>query len=292
MLKKTIGMILILSLLLTSAFSAYASAEQYNCENNIHKLVLIKNVPPTETENGEVVYKCDLCSEEVSQVMYATGHNWSEWETTKEPTCTEAGLQYRHCTIGAPHGETKELAALGHAYKETVTNADCLHPGEKKQVCSRCEDTKITEIPVTKEHNYEETITQEASCTHNGVKTIQCKVCKHSYTETIMAFGHNFGEWIIDTPPQIDIAGSQHQDCLNGCGKTITASIDPLPPEPQNSSFGSVEIAIVAGNISLFIALWFILKSEFFFLNWIKRRKLQILADKSDDLGGVGFELI
>lgn len=39
-------------------------------------------------------------------------------------------------------------------------------------------------------HNYTETITQEATCTENGMKTYTCPICKDSYTEEIPATGH------------------------------------------------------------------------------------------------------
>ena len=43
------------------------------------------------------------------------------------------------------------------------------------------------------EHQYQESITTEASCTDVGVKTFTCSLCQDSYTEQIAATGHSFG---------------------------------------------------------------------------------------------------
>ncbi len=47
--------------------------------------------------------------------------------------------------------------------------------------------------PTTCEHNYTEEITTPATCTNDGEKTFTCSLCNNSYTETIEATGHNFG---------------------------------------------------------------------------------------------------
>ena len=54
-------------------------------------------------------------------------------------------------------------------------------------------------------HSYGEgVVTTEPTCTAAGVKTFTCSVCKHSYTETVDAKGHSFGD---------------NDLCVNGCGK-------------------------------------------------------------------------
>lgn len=63
----------------------------------------------------EVVY-CDRCGEELSRTtktIPATGHDWGEWETTKEPTATEPGERRRVCKNDSSHVETKEIPPLG-----------------------------------------------------------------------------------------------------------------------------------------------------------------------------------
>ena len=40
-------------------------------------------------------------------------------------------------------------------------------------------------------HKYVETITKEATCTENGIKTYTCSDCQNSYTEEIPAIGHS-----------------------------------------------------------------------------------------------------
>ena len=53
-------------------------------------------------------------------------HNWSQWVTSKEPTCTETGLMTRFCDICGV-GQAKDIDKLGHQYGNwTVTRqASC-----------------------------------------------------------------------------------------------------------------------------------------------------------------------
>ena len=46
------------------------------------------------------------------------------------------------------------------------------------------------EKAIDHEHEYEETITKEPSCTEDGLKSFKCKFCDSSYEETIPATGH------------------------------------------------------------------------------------------------------
>lgn len=45
-------------------------------------------------------------------------HTWSEWNTAKEATCTETGLQECACACGKK--ETQGIASLGHDYTATA----------------------------------------------------------------------------------------------------------------------------------------------------------------------------
>ena len=62
-------------------------------------------------------------------------HQWGEWSTTKNATCTEAGSQERKCSE-CGETETSTIAALGHDWNE----ATCSTPKTCK-VCSATEGT-------------------------------------------------------------------------------------------------------------------------------------------------------
>lgn len=96
-------------------------------------------------------------------------HDYEE-EITKEPTCTVDGEKTFTCKI-CGKTKTEVIPATGHNY----VDGECTYCGEKH------------------EHHYDETITKEATCTEEGVKTYTCE-CGDSYTEPIPVKEHSYGE--------------------------------------------------------------------------------------------------
>ena len=84
----------------------------------------------------------------------ALGHNWET--ITKEPTCTEAGEEYKKCTRCGEIKDKKTLKALGHDWiKDENTDADgwktTVQPtttskGKQERTCNRCGTTESREI--------------------------------------------------------------------------------------------------------------------------------------------------
>ena len=74
------------------------------------------------------------------------------------------------------------LAACGkkceHQYEETITtNPTCSAVGIKTFTCSLCNDSYTEEIPMS-EHTYgTATVTKAATCTEEGEESVACKVC-------------------------------------------------------------------------------------------------------------------
>ena len=59
-------------------------------------------------------------SEEIAQtatVAPALGHDWGEWEVTKEPTATEEGSRTRQCKKDPTHTQTEAIPATGIFYR-------------------------------------------------------------------------------------------------------------------------------------------------------------------------------
>ena len=77
-----------------------------------------------------------------------------------------------------------------------------------------------TEAP--HEHVYAETITTEATCETNGLKTFSCE-CGDTYTEPIIAMGHVFGEYIYNEDATYFNDGTQTAQCKN-CEVTDTGT--------------------------------------------------------------------
>ena len=79
-------------------------------------------------------------------------HTWSEWETTKPATCTEAGEEARRCTAdGCGATETRAIPAAGHAFADDVCTAcGAAAPVEEpksEETPAPVEETKGEETP-------------------------------------------------------------------------------------------------------------------------------------------------
>lgn len=282
---------LIWMLLLSMNFLVYAV--EYDCASGSHKYVVVEEKAATDSEDRYTVYECELCGDTYTQFTYQIEHQWSEWVTEKQPTCTAQGIRKRTCTVGTPHSETQEVPATGHTYTETRTKPSCTEPGNTTYVCSVCGDSYTETFGEPEGHDYAKEITKEADCEHDGVKTYTCGRCGDSYTEAIPAVGHNYGEWITDKPAGEGIEGLLYRECKY-CEERITETIAALlitpgesdepeePEEPDNPFFGPVEIAVTAGNAAVWIFLFLILASEFKLLFWIRRRKKKVLAEKNE----------
>lgn len=142
-------------------------------------------------------------------------HKYDDGEITTEPTCKDPGVKTFTCELcGGTRTENIEPDPDKHDYGdkgEITTEPTCTEPGEETFVCKLCGKTDIETIPAKEhvygtdgkcticgakkpeehKHDYIETVTTEASCTENGVKTYTCD-CGDSYTEDIPAKGHNY----------------------------------------------------------------------------------------------------
>lgn len=63
------------------------------------------------------------------------------------------------------------------------------------------------------QHQYEDAITTEASCTAAGVKTFTCSLCQDSYTEEIPQIEHVWGESFVSKEPTCSEEGERSVSC-------------------------------------------------------------------------------
>ena len=81
-----------------------------------------------EAGSRDEVLRCAGCGEEIgreTEEIPATGHDWGEWEVTREATATEAGERQRVCKNDPDHVETEEIPAAG-----TEPEGPAEQPGE------------------------------------------------------------------------------------------------------------------------------------------------------------------
>jgi len=150
--------------------------------------------PATCTTEGSTLYICD-CGENYTEVIPATGHNYSTVTVVQEQSCTDVEKTEYKCSCGDSYVViTKE--AKGHTYDnwEVVTPATADKNGVQKGTC-HCGDVEYALIPPIGNHTFTEKVTKEPTCTEKGTKTFTCTVpehgtCSANYTEDIPATGH------------------------------------------------------------------------------------------------------
>ena len=118
---------------------------------------------PSCTEPGFTTFTCTLCGEvTLGDHTEALGHDFCEWYTVEESTCTEPGLMQRDCSR-CDYTETAESAAAGHAYEHVVTAPTCTEPGFTTHTCTACGDTYTDSPTEALGHDYADDV-----CTRCG----------------------------------------------------------------------------------------------------------------------------
>ena len=185
---------------------------------------------------------CSVCSETFGEVD-ATNHVHTTVKNRKEATCTQTGYAGdTYCTDCDKLLSTgKELAALGHDYKATVTKQPTTtEEGVRTYTCTRCNSSyteSIAKLPEEKHtHNYTGSITKEATCTEAGVRTYTCS-CGNSYTENIPATGHSYVSKVTKAATTTE-EGIMTYTCSK-CGHSYTQPIAKIKSDDSNKDNGS-----------------------------------------------------
>lgn len=185
---------------------------------------------------------CSVCSKTFGEVD-ATNHVHTTVKNRKEATCTQTGYEGdTYCTDCNKLLSTgKELAALGHDYKATVTKQPTTtEEGIRTYTCTRCNSSyteSIAKLPEEKHtHNYTGSITKEATCTEAGVRTYTCS-CGDSYTENIPATGHSYVSKVTKAATTTE-EGIMTYTCSK-CGHSYTQPIAKIKSDDSNKDNGS-----------------------------------------------------
>lgn len=139
---------------------------------------------------------CSVCHVTIKaqETVPALGHSMGTPVTTLTATCTSEGQTKTSCTrTGCGYYEVDSIDALGHtAVTDKAVAATCTATGlTEGKHCSVC-NAVITAQTATGAlgHEYNSTVTKEATCTENGTITYICIRNDHQYTETTNAIGH------------------------------------------------------------------------------------------------------
>ena len=195
--KRFLLLLLVLALVLVAPIHTFADPPDDQCPSPFssdgHHSYSQSRQEATCTDAGSITWVCSDCGKVYTETIPALGHSWGEWVTRQEATCTESGTRYRQCTR-CNEAETEAIPAKGHT-PVTVpgTAATCteagLSDGAKCSVCGAVISAQQT-IPA-KGHSWDGgRVTQEATCTAEGVKTFTCYNCGATRTDTFPAKGH------------------------------------------------------------------------------------------------------
>lgn len=119
-------------------------------------------------------------------------HDFGEWETVKEATCTEGGVTSRTCQSCGAVETAEGDAPTGHIFRDwvTVKEATCTEKGEKSRTCVGCGIEEKEETGTATGHSWDNgKVTTAPTADKAGVKSYTCTACNTTKTEEIPPLG-------------------------------------------------------------------------------------------------------
>ena len=169
-------------------------------------------------------------------------HVFTEWEVTKERSCTKKGLKTRECEK-CGREEEEVLLAYGHSYyggecsecgreaKEcehpevdivVMSEATCTESGEERKVCKICKAAvEINRISALRHPETTEVVISEATCTEDGEIHHICNLCGEvADIDYIWATWHSDTTVKVISEPTCTENGLSQEIC-NICGEVV-----------------------------------------------------------------------
>ena len=130
------------------------------------------------------------------------------------------------------------------AKKAGTTTITCTDSNKKTYKCKITVTEKVVPY-VPHKHSYTASVTKQATCITNGIKTFTCS-CGDSYTEIIKATGHSWDEGKITTEPTCTTEGTKTFTC-NNCGEIKTETIEKTDHNYQWKTNGNTRTMKCSG---------------------------------------------
>lgn len=186
----------------------------------------------TCTQNGWKTASCARnCGESTKEIIFATGHSYSDFVTTLQATCTLSGAREKTCS-DCGNKITEYIPSKGHRFVDykSDNNVTCTEDGTKTAVCSNgCGTTHTITGDKALGHSFTNYISDgNVTCTTSGTMTAVCdNGCGKTDIVTEKAKGHAFNEYIPDGNASCTERGTKTAVCANGCGASHTVEGDP-----------------------------------------------------------------
>ena len=180
----------------------------------------------TCTEDGEMLYTCQMCKKTEIKVIPAE-HLWDEGEETTEPTCGADGVMTYTCSV-CQATKTEPIQATGeHQYKdEGVIPATCTEPAKVGRVCTVCYavDGELISVGEPLGHKWNDGDLFD-DCGKGQYVRYTCETCGATYEESTGLVEPTEHDWKKDeeqsTEPKCTEAGETVYTCSK-CGATKT----------------------------------------------------------------------
>ncbi len=187
---------------------------------------------PTCTEEGTQAMTCTRCHTAENFTVPAKGHDWNAGEVLREATCITEGKTHNVCLVCGTETDLT-LPMLGHDWERTsVTPATCEEDGAELYTCSVCFATEKKELPALG-HLWENgDVLKEATCVDAGLRLLVCARCDEEDEREIPAAGHKpEGDFTIDVRPTFESGGEKSHHCTV-CGERL--DVTPIPMLDEN----------------------------------------------------------
>ena len=191
----------------------------------------IKGTSATCTKSGKTSgKKCSMCGKVTveQETIPALGHDMSEYEVTKEPTCTAQGKKVATCSR-CDEEVSEAIAKIAHDKNTNIkgTSATCTKSGKTAgKKCSMCGKVTVEQeiIPALGHDMSDYKVTKEPTCTAQGKKVATCSRCDEEASETIAKLGHSYSEYEVTKEPTCTAMGEKTAYCIR-CKQTVKEDI-------------------------------------------------------------------
>ena len=191
-----------------------------------------ENKAPTCEEPGSQYYVCgNDANHTKTEILEALGHSYTA-AVTKEATCSEPGVMTYTCQNDETHTYTEEIPTLVHSWSNwnEVTAPTCTEAGLEQRACSVCGAEETQEVKAT--GHGEAVLDAENSvpveCEKDGLNVFKCPVCGFKLgEEAVPSQGHNWSEWDEVIAPTCDGKGQKKRSC-SACDAVETEDLDAI----------------------------------------------------------------
>lgn len=235
----------------------------------------VRTIEPTCVEKGHPVYKCSVCSREVTGKetdIDPDAHVWGDLESNNDATCAKDGTKSAACKNGCgkksdPEPDEGSSKKVPHTWPEEgilIEDPADPHYGDTLYTCTVCGSTKYSHVHIPGQPV--DIITEPVTCLNPGKKDVvtYCTVCndplsKESEVIPIDVNAH-YGKR-TESKEDFNEKEGCYYDVVTyaGCGHKIRTKVeltlDPLAPQEtendlttKSDDYVGLDTAIHAGQ--------------------------------------------